>query len=363
MKPQIKNLARLIQLALQNDKENPVSGTEISNALDALETALLRLPCLSIRPVSAEKNLHLASSTLSNLVYNLGNGSFGKNSINIKMLITRANILYNEVNAYIGHYHPEWIPGQVRCNLQPFNSFFKTATKVARLLQEALPEDDLCKLLLSCLLVQKTKTMPFHRWLWWSQFFALFTNGNGHGIPPLEDVLTVLNFNIPAYIKRLRENLKKELLQKETIEEKLEYLTDLRLKYELMLSRRQFVFNPRGSSVKRSLVRIIKAETRNIQVIARQVQMKVPGRKPDKIGTTFSVPQLALFVRLMVELKIINPESLSAVLKDVAAIVSTPKTASISPESLRINYYTHDKVTINAVKDYLINMVNHLRKY
>jgi hypothetical protein len=104
--------------------------------------------------------------------------------------------------------------------------------------------------------------MPFHRWLWWSQFFALFINKNNTGMPPLEDALTTLNFNTPVYVNWLRQQLKNELLRKETTEEKLEYLKDLRIKYKLMPSQRQFVFNPSALSIKRSLTGVIKEEAR-----------------------------------------------------------------------------------------------------
>lgn len=363
MKPEIKKLARLIQLALQNNTGNSVSEAAISEALDALEASLRLLPCLSVKPVIAEKSLHLASSTLSNLVYNLGNGSFSKSSINIKMVAARANILYNEVNGYLDHYRPARIPGQARCNLLPLNSFFKTAACVARMLQEAFPADDLCKLLLPCIPVQKTRVMPFHRWLWWSQFFAPFINRKGRSIPPLQDVLTALNFNTPVYIDWLRQKLKNELLQKGTPEEKLGYLKDLRNKYRLMPSREQFVFHHSELSVKRSLTGIIKAEARDIRVAFRQVQTQAPSSSPARIATTLSVPQLALLIRLLVDSKIINQQNHSALLKNIAMIMHTSKTASISPESLRVKYYTPDNASMNIVKDHLINMINCLRTY
>jgi hypothetical protein len=79
--------------------------------------------------------------------------------------------------------------------------------------------------------------------------------------------------------------------------------------------------------------------------------------------TPMSVPQLALFVRLLVESGTIKCQNQSLLLRAIAASFSTAKATSISSESLRIKYYATDPASVNIVKEYVIKMMNQLRRF
>ena len=85
--------------------------------------------------------------------------------------------------------------------------------------------------------------------------------------------------------------------------------------------------------------------------------------KEEKILTALSVPQLALFIRLLIDVGILQARSRSAILRKIASSLSTAKTGSISEESLRIKFYTPQSVAINIIKEYLYKMINLLRDY
>ena len=84
--------------------------------------------------------------------------------------------------------------------------------------------------------------------------------------------------------------------------------------------------------------------------------------KDYKLHTTLSVAQLACFIRLMTEEKLIANPNQTEVIGFFAEHFRTDKSENISAESLRSKYYTIEGGTSNAVKDILIHMMNHIRK-
>ena len=69
MKTETKNLAALIQLALQKKTFIPVSYAEITNALNALKTALEILPFCNQYTHEVNTSLQQAADVLAGLVY------------------------------------------------------------------------------------------------------------------------------------------------------------------------------------------------------------------------------------------------------------------------------------------------------
>ena len=84
---------------------------------------------------------------------------------------------------------------------------------------------------------------------------------------------------------------------------------------------------------------------------------------PEKLlQTPLSVAQLGLFIRLLVEGEIIKSENNSMLLRWIAASFKTKRTEVISAESLRIKYYAADQASVNIVREYLLRMMNQLKK-
>lgn len=101
----------------------------------------------------------------------------------------------------------------------------------------------------------------------------------------------------------------------------------------------------------------------NLPSFLHQDKNKLAG-KEQQLVTNLSVPQLALFLRLIVDAGIIaGNNNITSLTAKVAAIVHTKKTAEVSPESLRIKYYAPEKAAISILKDYLLRMLGLLKNY
>jgi len=366
LETEIKKLAGLIQLALKDSVLYRVSAEEIISALDALERSLYRQLNSSLYPELVKKCLDELSLTLSNLIFNISNGLPGINAAGCRTVVNRVNSLYKKVNTCLECYRPPVAGNAARYDLLPLNSFFKTAAKVSRVLEERFIEDELFLLLQPYLHALRNKNnLPYHRWLWWMQFFSVLLNPGSNETLCLEELLTTLNFNTPGYINWLLASLEKETAARHTRAEKLEYLSGLLMQYRLKEAWNEGAFNPAVPPVMGSLMIMIKTAIKKISFASETVppppasQVNFLG----KLGTTLSVPQLALFIRLLVDTKIIDQHSQALLLKNIASVIHTARVSDISPESLRINYYTPNNAAKNIIKEYLINMVNRLKNY
>ena len=81
-----------------------------------------------------------------------------------------------------------------------------------------------------------------------------------------------------------------------------------------------------------------------------------------KINLNFSVAQIAYFIRLLVESKIIGNRNQMEVLRFFANHAMSKKAETISLESLRTKYYNVDNSTIITVRESIIALLNHSRK-
>jgi hypothetical protein len=364
LETEIKKMAGLIQLALKDDVLYRVSAEEIINALDMLERSLYRELNSSLYPELVKKYLDELSLTLSNVIFNIGNGLPGISTAGCRMVVNRVNTLYKKVNTYLECYRPPVAGNAVRYDLLPLNSFFKTAAKVSRVLEERFIADELFLLLQPYINALRHKNnLPYHRWLWWMQFFSVILNTGSNENLCLEELLTILNFNTPEYVNWLLASLEKETAAKATCTEKLAYLSGLLIQYKLKDAWNEGAFNPAAPSVMKSLMIMIKTAIKKITLEHEPVQSAPQMNFPGKLGTALSVPQLALFIRLLVDTKVIDQHSQSLLLKNIASVIHTARVSDISPESLRINYYTPNTAAKNIVKEYLINMVNRLKNY
>ncbi|CAN5416594.1 hypothetical protein BH10BAC2_BH10BAC2_18130 [soil metagenome] len=90
----------------------------------------------------------------------------------------------------------------------------------------------------------------------------------------------------------------------------------------------------------------------------------VSEKNQQPVETNLSVPQLAVFVRLLVDTGIIAGRiNIASLTTNIAVMLRTRKASQISAESLRIKYYTPEQPAINILKEYLLQMMEALKKY
>jgi len=99
----------------------------------------------------------------------------------------------------------------------------------------------------------------------------------------------------------------------------------------------------------------------------REIALPAFTKKPDELQTlqtNLSVPQLGLFIRLLVESGVIDGKgNISALISKVASMLKTRKAMPVSVESLRIKYYAPEKAAVNILKEYIGQMMQVLRKF
>jgi len=77
-----------------------------------------------------------------------------------------------------------------------------------------------------------------------------------------------------------------------------------------------------------------------------------------KVGVGVSVPQLALFIRIMEEQGVLFSETVKQLLLFMATFCRTRNAENISYDNLYNSYYTVEESTIQAVKRHVIGMLN-----
>lgn len=103
-------------------------------------------------------------------------------------------------------------------------------------------------------------------------------------------------------------------------------------------------------------------EKSQLATAVKEEQATGPGN--GKWSTNLSVPQLALFMRLLVESGILSDvTSISRLTHSIAGLLHTKRMMPLSPESLRIKYYQPESAAIGILKDYLVKMMSLLRDY
>ncbi|WP_143075812.1 hypothetical protein [Parafilimonas terrae] len=353
----MKKLALLAELVLHKNTLVPVTQKELLHTLHQLEAALVKQPFSNTSPLAVKNSLLHTSGVLAGLVYNLGNHACSNYCGKPGVIITKAAALQKKIDDtlewYCYHHHLNLLPLKVLAkSLLEAEMHLKKNPQLAALHTVIKPE---------IIVLRNNKILPYHRWLWWSQFLTALLENPAMDAGSLENILVCLNFNTPGFINRLCTNLQQAIDNCEAQAEKTKLVAAELSKYSLMATP-VHAYLPAEKPVKQVMLTLLRQHAfyLNHAPAAGGAGKQQPS---SKLSTTLSVPQLALFIRLLTDACIISETNQSALLKNVAAIVSTTKTASISPESLRVNYYTPGLAAKNIIKDHLINMISLLRRY
>ena len=172
----------------------------------------------------------------------------------------------------------------------------------------------------------------------WSKYCAAIAGAGYTDAGCLQDMLIKLNYNTPPFVHWLIKQLEQAIGTQHSVSQKLSYLVEQLVQYELWHCADDG-YMPAEKPVQQAITNVLHKKYRLLQ-IAPALTAQHPSTHVSKLNTTLSVPQLALFIRLMVDTKVINENNNLLLLRSVAAIVSTNKAASLSPDSLKVNYYT-----------------------
>lgn len=182
----------------------------------------------------------------------------------------------------------------------------------------------------------------------------------------IQHLLIILNFNHPAFIIHSIDKILQEVNVLETQQEKILKLKFLRKGLNQVNCMPGVALHKDTTSVKDQLVTWIDEEIIFLQSESNALKQTIADDQKNsneiKINTSLSVPQLAYFIRLLVENKTITNINQTEILKFISLNFSSLKRENISYIHLRSQYYKPELPIVESIKSLLLALVNLSRK-
>lgn len=213
---------------------------------------------------------------------------------------------------------------------------------------------------ISCLLQQREASWKQLYWILHciKQLRKTATINSGANDWLLIKWLAVNGYNKPSFIQYMFDFCKTEALSNASIKEQLNYWAAKQKQFVFLTTFATTSLFTCQPSVQHAITTLIEQETTTLTKILND-QMQQP--QNITINTVLSVPQLAVFLKLLISTGIIRHNNQAELLRLVTTIVRTNKATAISHESLRNKYYAQEPAAANIVKDYLFNMLKQLK--
>ena len=183
----------------------------------------------------------------------------------------------------------------------------------------------------------------------------------------LKTKLFYLNFNSVGYFNFLTEEMNEALSKIDSHAHKIEKLSWFLKEINQMPVKPEFAYNQGQKSIQGLASHWIVEELCHLEksihcasISAQNVNNSISA--DSKVSTALSVPQLAYFIKILVETGVVNSPNDRDLIKFIATNTSSKKAATISPESLRIKYYSVEENTKDEIKDIVIKLLNHINK-
>lgn len=181
----------------------------------------------------------------------------------------------------------------------------------------------------------------------------------------LLDLLFQLNFNEPALIHYLIDDLTDQVSASENPREAHRLLRNAQQKYQPWVTNESQVlaYHPGYLPIHRRVLRWI-----NDELVYRSNKGSVNGTElPDqsqkkKVKISLTVPQVALWLRLGSEVGIFPKQDITNLCRQFSRILHSVGQDALSGGSLRGKYYEHDTRSIAVLKDKAIAMLNYLNQ-
>lgn len=347
-----------MQSALQTNAEHTITTDDLLQALQSLEDAIPELLDVGHDLQNTYQQLTEALQTINNLLYLLTNNLLKHMPGSQKYLRYRCDSVHAKLLSACAYFkEPGTLPAK---DLIPVKQIVKILSSI---INKGSINHELGQLLgmmqEQMALIIQSKTIHYTRWLWWSKCCLELSSIENLEADTAAAVLATLNFNKGCFITWLVAKLDKELSAISAGSQKIEYIAEhLGWFYNLPESEGHCVMQ---ASVKQVMIKALKLR---LSIIKHGEQPATSKKvSSPKINTALSVPQLALFVRLMIDSKIINESNNQAILKAAAAAIATGKTNVVSPDSLQVNFYTPNTASKIIIKEYLLQMMRLLNSY
>ena len=186
-------------------------------------------------------------------------------------------------------------------------------------------------------------------------------------VEKLKQLMLCMNYNKFSFVRYLVKTFEAQVNQCTSANEKIEQWFLYRKQLKQLQHLPHYSLFPNSPSLKKMIISHINEEIKFLKT--QQVNQNTSLSQNDmlcsqeRLVTCLSVAQLALFVRLMIDLDILQTKNQSALLRRITTFIRTPKTDLISEESLRSKFYTPQNASAKIIKEYLLKMMNSLRAY
>jgi hypothetical protein len=179
--------------------------------------------------------------------------------------------------------------------------------------------------------------------------------------------LICINYNSFRFFAYLTDEIKKDLKSVNSHSCQVELLSKYLKRYNQIHEYPDLVLHPKQKSIKEQISVWIIEEIEHLERFHIHKHINEPQiNKQDitnfKFQTDLSVAQLGYFIKVLMEIGIIKNPNQREVIRFCASQVKTKLTETISPESLRTRFYNIEESTREAVKEYVIKMLNYVNK-
>lgn len=185
----------------------------------------------------------------------------------------------------------------------------------------------------------------------------------------LDELLIYLNFNAREYIHQLTHDLAEKINEAIALTDKLDKLLFYFKAFKQLQRKPNVVYDPQLKHLKTELGNWFRQELHYLKQKLRLSVLPLPGQKTklrssaekQKITCSLSADQIAIMLRALEELKIINARSLNDVFRNLIPYLSTPHRQELSYESVRSKAYkveTRDQQKVVKMLQEVIEKVN-----
>jgi hypothetical protein len=176
-----------------------------------------------------------------------------------------------------------------------------------------------------------------------------------------------INYNSFRFFAYLTKEIKSDLNYAKTHGTQIELLSKYLKKYNQIHDYSDLALHPKQKSIKEQISVWIIEEIELREKIHCSCPIEVPklnfSKDSDfKFLTEMSVAQLGYFLKIAFEVGVIKNPNQRDVINFIANHTKTKQTDTISQESLRTRFYNIEDSTREAVKDYIIKMLNYVNK-
>lgn len=183
----------------------------------------------------------------------------------------------------------------------------------------------------------------------------------------LEDLLHYLNFNNIHYFRYWAKSVTKDIEQLPTIREKLDLLIFLQKKISQTAIKPGFIFSNVHPPLQHQLQswlaeEIVYQKEKESLLKKSDIADELSRWKDFKVITVFSVPQLGNIIKLLLDSGLYLNKNKTELLDFFSYFFTTVKQDNVSSGSLRSNFYKDNAAVSKAVREILMDLVNHSHK-